>query len=80
MLHTKINLEVGKSYHLRSSYTQGKPRKLHIDNIFPYPGEDDIFVTNMIMYRYWSKRWKMWEWKVEPWYTLAVYNDWKYKE
>ena len=71
-----MEIEVGKSYHLRTAESIGIT-KVFIDYIL------DNSVNNhpdakLIVYRIWIKHKRYWKHYVDPYYVLCIFNDWKY--
>jgi hypothetical protein len=71
-------MKEGKSYHIRIPNNGfGKPIKIHLDKIMPnVSGIDDM---RLYIFRVWSIRLMMYKYYIEPYYVLAIHNNWDYK-
>jgi len=72
-----MNLLEGKSYKIRSAHSNGIT-KTHIDSVIPNPTCTECEDARLVTFRIWSKRKRFWRWYVEPYFVLAIFNDWPY--
>ncbi len=70
----KIKLKVGKSYKINVSQLFNSNKPIHIDYILQNKKYKHWSET-LIVYRYFTEKYG-WVNKIEPYYTLAILNDW----
>lgn len=78
----RIKFQVGKNYKIKISNSIDA-LKVHIDGIIPNPAyspQDDWLDNSedLIVYRYWIKHKKRWDWQVKPYWEMCLMNDWSY--
>jgi len=73
-LRPTICLKVGKSYKIRTPRLS-TPIKIHVDYILDNPKYYN-WDCKLIIYRYWSKRYKLWINECHNYWELAISNHW----
>jgi len=74
----ELEIKAAKSYQLNTPHNHGVS-KIHIDYILDNPADKDNELKNkLVIYRSWSKNRERWFYYADPYYVLAIYNDWKY--
>lgn len=79
-----MEIKAGKTYNIFDKHGSGVKRKVHIDFILNNPTiEADwqhIDDYKLVVYRVWLKYKRRWQFYVDPYYILCIYNDWKYNK
>lgn len=74
----KLEIEAGKSYLIRYPNSGDyEPSRVHIDYILDHPKYNQL-AYKLVVYRVWIKHKKYWKCYLEPYYVLAMWNEWKY--
>lgn len=66
-----IKFEVCKSYR-NINFPDGK-YKIYIISIIP---QDENGNNDLIAFKYFVKSWKLWFFKIEPFWAICLYNGW----
>lgn len=72
----KLEIEAGKNYKI-STPNHFRKTKVHIDYILKNPINKHKYAS-LIVYRIWVKHKGWFNYYCECYYTLAIFNDWKY--
>ena len=78
-----MKIKEGKNYHIRVpelgiNLKTKKPYKIHIDKIIPNPKAEKTILDDLVIYRVWIIHKRYWKWYVNPYWTLAIWNEWEY--
>jgi hypothetical protein len=82
-----MEIEAGKSYHIKTPHGEyNKPPKVHIDYILDDPtladfkNDPNYDEHKLVVYRIWLKYKGYWGHYVDKYYSLCIYNDWKWSK
>ncbi|MCK9430614.1 MAG: hypothetical protein M0R17_11500 [Candidatus Omnitrophica bacterium] len=74
-----FEIKAGKYYKLKHPHSIRSVDNLHIDYILDNP-TDNTWECSLVVCRCWNKHKRRWFYYLYEYYTLAIYNDWNYKE